>query len=364
MEKKKFFKSDSIQTVITSLICCLIGLFFGFLLLLAINPEHAFSDGIVTVIKSFFGWASEKYQIKYLGYVLSKSAPLFITGASILFAYKAGLFNIGASGQYTVGAVIALMLALIYKLPWWICCLVSILGGAIYGAISGALKAFFNVNEVISGIMLNWISLYVANMILKSNSTVFNSAINETYKISDSSLLPNCGLNTLFGYPNINISIFICVVLAIVLYVVINKTTFGYELRATGSNKHAAKYAGMREKINIILTMAISGALSGLAGAIFYLSGYETWKFPSSVPSLGFDGISVAFLGGLSPIGTIISSFFISYIQYGGSRLSTEFFSPEIGTTISSIIIYLCAFVSFMKYLLNKAPSKKNKEVK
>ena len=152
----------------------------------------------------------------------------------------------------------------------------------------------------------------------------------------------------------VTIAIPLTIIIAILINIVLDKTTFGYELKATGYNKNAAKYAGMKEKLNIILTMAIAGALAGLASAFYYLTDIQQWKTSSSVPGMGFNGIAVAFLGGLNPIGSIFAGFFIQHITLGGSFIDMRYFNPQIADLISSIIIYACAFGLFIKDILSK----------
>ena len=153
------------------------------------------------------------------------------------------------------------------------------------------------------------------------------------------------------------------VVIAILVWIVLEKTRFGYELRATGNNKNAAKYCGMAEKRNIILTLVISGALAGMGAAMLYLTGYEQWQCStSSVPGMGFNGIAAAFLGGLHPMGTILASFFIQHITAGGAYVDKSMYCAQISDLISAIIIYLCGFVLFMKYAMNSAIARREEK--
>jgi simple sugar transport system permease protein len=238
------------------------------------------------------------------------------------------------------------------------------IAGAVFGAAVGVLKAYRNVNEVISGIMLNWIGLYTVNMAL---SKVKETASPYTLPVTSqnpSALLPTLGLGALFGNNKyVTIAIPLSIIIAVLIWVVLNKTVFGYELRATGLNKEAAKYSGMKEKTNTILTLAIGGALAGLGAAFLYLSGYEQWSVTqSSVPSMGFNGIAATFLGGLHPIGTIFSSYFIQHITSGGSYLDKAVFPAQISDLISAIIIYLCGFVAFFRYFINTQLAKRSQD--
>ena len=351
---KRILKNNAVQSLLASLACIIFGLLIGYIVLLFINPAGAW-DAILTVIKNFFYYPSKPAALKYFGSTLVKTVPLMLCGLSVLFAYKVGLFNIGAAGQYVAGAGAALYLALALNQPWYVCIIGAMLAGAMLGAISGALKSYCNVNEVISCIMLNWISLYVVNMIL---TTVKETTSPYTFTLASTNpaaLIPSLGLGKLFSNNQyVTIALPIAILVSIFIWIVLEKTRFGYELRATGNNKHAAKYCGMNEKRNIILTMVIAGALAGLGAALLFLTGFEQWQCSqSSVPTMGFNGIAAAFLGGLNPIGNIFSSYFIQHITNGGAYVDKTMYCAQISDLISAIIIYLCGFVAFFKYFIN-----------
>ena len=353
---KKILKNQAVQSLLASLLCILMGLLIGYIVLLFINPAGA-GEAIITVIKNFFYYPSKAAVIKYFGNTLVKTAPLLMCGLSVLFAYKVGLFNIGAAGQYVVGVAASLYLALALHMPWYVCLVAAMVAGALLGAISGLLKSYCNVNEVISCIMLNWISLYGTNLLLNNVKETASPYTFNLVNVNASALIPSMGLSKLFaGNRYVTIAIPIAVIVAVMVWVILEKTKFGYELRATGNNKNAAKYCGMNEKRNIILTMMISGALAGLGAALLYLTGFEQWQCSqSSVPGMGFNGIAAAFLGGLNPIGTIFSSYFIQHITNGGAYVDKSMYCAQISDLISSIIIYLCGFVAFFKYFMNSA---------
>ena len=352
-QKNSILRNKGVQSLLASLLCIIIGLIIGYLVLLAINPAGAW-EAILTIVKNFFYYPSGPARMKYLGSTLVKTAPLLMCSLSVLFAYKVGLFNIGAAGQYVVGAGASLYCALGLQMPWFVCLIAGILAGAVLGGISGALKAYRNVNEVISCIMLNWISLYVVNALL---SNVKESASPYTMTLSStnpSAIIPSLGLGEFFANNQyVTIAIPMTVVVAILIWVLLEKTKLGYELRATGCNKFAAKYCGMQEKRNIILTMVIAGGLAGFGAGAFFLTGFEQWQCTqSSVPAMGFNGIAAAFLGGLNPIGAIFSSYFIQHITNGGAYVDKTMYSAQISDLISSLIIYLCGFVFFFKIAL------------
>ena len=356
---KKLLKNPGFQAFAASIICIILGLLIGYIVLLFINPEGA-AESILNVIKNFFTWKRPNQQLKQFGNTLSKTMPLLMCSLSILFAYKVGLFNIGTAGQYVAGACASLYAALAWGWGWLPCMLFAMIAGALLGSIVGVLKSYCNVNEVISGIMLNWISLYLTNTILSSVKEVASPYTKYITDVNPSALLPNAGLDKLFNKNQyITIAVPLALLIAIAVSVILNKTKLGYELKATGNNKNAAKYSGMAENRNIILTLVISGALAGLGAAMLYLTGYMRWECTqSSVPGMGFNGIAAAFLGGLSPIGAIFSSFFIQHITDGGQYVNTNFYSSQISDLISSVIIYLCGFVLFIKITMKKKKRK------
>ena len=362
--KKNILKNNGVQSLLASLVCVILGLLIGYVVLLFINPDGA-SEAIAAVMKNFLTYSKPETQAKYLGNTLVKTAPLLMCSLSILFAYKVGLFNIGAAGQYCIGVALSLYAALAWGWGWLPCMLLAMVGGGLLGAISGLLKSYCNVNEVISGIMLNWIVLYLTNMLL---TLVKEDTSPYTYVLSHknaAAILPSLGLGSLFnGNQYVGLALPLSVLIAVLVWVVLEKTRFGYELRATGGNKNAAKYCGMAEKRNIILTLVISGALAGLGAAMLYLTGYEQWQCSTStVPGMGFNGIAAAFLGGLNPFGAILASFFIQHITAGGAYVDKSMYCAQISDLISAIIIYLCGFVLFMKYAMNSAIAKREEKL-
>ena len=351
---KNVLKRPGVQAFVASIICILLGLFIGYIVLLFINPQGA-SESILKVIQNFFTSKRANLRLKNFGNTLTKTIPLLMCSLSILFSYKVGLFNIGAAGQYVAGACACLYAGLGWGWGWLPCMLLAIVVAALYGGIVGLLKAYCNVNEVISGIMLNWIGLYITNTILSSVKETASPYTLYLDKVNPSALLPNIGLDKLFNNSTVTIAVPLALIIAIAVSIILNKTRLGYELRATGMNKNAARYAGMAENRNIIMTLMISGALAGLGASMLYQTGYMRWECTmSSVPAMGFNGIAAAFLGGLNPIGAIFSSFFIQHITDGGSNVNTSFYSSQISDVISSVIIYLCGFVLFIKLTMNR----------
>ena len=347
---KKLLQKKGMTSVLASVISIVVGLLFGLVVLYIVNAPMAW-ECFVSMLTT--GLASPAKFSK----VLYQAAPLVMTGLSVGFAFKTGLFNIGASGQYTVGAFAALVTAIIFQMPWYVCMLAGALAGAFWGLFPGLFKALFNVNEVITSIMFNWIGLFVVNLCLLNMekmlppfwvpSPIKDRTASLKYA-NPSAIIPKAGLDELFGSPYINISIILSVLFAILMYVVLNKTTFGYELKACGHNRDAAQYAGINAKRNIVLSMVIAGALSGVAGGLYYLSGEAEYNILKVLQAMGFNGIPVALLATSHPIGTIFSALFVSYIQVGGESMQPHF-AVEMIDIIISVIIYLAAFSLLMQ---------------
>ena len=361
-QKTSLLRQDGFQTLLASLVCILGGLIVGYLVLLIIEPSGAL-NAIFAVMKSFLRYPGI-LKLKYFGQTLTRTVPLLLCALSVLFAYKVGMFNIGVAGQYVAGACAGLYAALAWNMPWYVCLIMAMAAGAVLGAAAGLLKTKCNVNIVISGIMLNWIMLYLTNLLLgtvKSPTSPYTKGLQGT---NPAALIPSLGLGKLFNNEkSVTIAIPLAVLVAVAVWVILNKTKFGYELKATGNNYNAAKYAGMKENRNIILTMMISGALAGMGAGLLYLTGIEEWETTiASVPAMGFNGIAVAFLGGLSPLGSILSAFFIQYITFGGGNVDLQVYCSQISSLISSPIIYLCAFVAFFKFFMGNVIRKQEEK--
>lgn len=318
---------------------------------------------------------------KYISNVIIKATPLLLTGSAVAFAYKAGLFNIGGEGQYIAGTVLAVVVGSQINLPAPlqipIVILVGTLGGAVLGGLVGWLKARFGIHEVITSIMFNWIALYLNNFVVqtdlfhKANSTA-------TVPVNDSSftmLLPNWkvskeGMNALSGIPwfkemlvktDMNVGIIVAIVAAVFIWWLLTRTKVGYEIRAVGLNKDAAQFAGISVEKNVVLCMVISGALCGLAGALTI-----TGTSPHSISTLaafennGFNGLSVAFIAGCSPIGCIPASFLFAGLIYGGQSVQQVMGAPtEIINIMIGTIVFFMALGGIVPMLAERIERKR-----
>ena len=371
--------NDGTKTVVASLLSILMGVIFGGVLLFVVAlclkmPLSSAWEGFRIVLGGVFN-TGRNYDAgsaltfginaRLIGDMLFRATPLIMTGLSVALAYKTGLFNIGAPGQYLMGTAMSIIVALAIDtsvvpafLVWILAFLAAIAAGALWGCIPGLFKAYLNVNEVITSIMTNWIAANLVTLLFDGSRFINNVDFGKTgYTLKTATNgVATAKLGLDFGGGNANAGFLIAIVFAAAAYIVINKTTFGYELRACGSNKNAARYAGMNEKRNIVLSMAIAGGLSAAGAALYFLQGDVEfyWHTSMSLPATGFNGIPVALLASCSPIGCIFSGMFMAYLTISGSQLSTfTAYNEYIANIIIAVIVYLSAFTLFFKGLMS-----------
>lgn len=348
------------NNALKSVLAVILGLIAGALLMAAMghNPAQGYSFLLKGSLSS----------TERIANTIATATPLILTGLSVGFAFRTGLFNIGAPGQMLFGGFAATAVALTCtSLPRPVLLLAIILAGFIAGAlcagIVGFLKAKFNVHEVVGSIMLNWTAYWVVYYLIPQ---YFKSegAETESRQISSLASLKADWLTKAFDGSFINYGIVIAVIAVIVIWFILDKTTLGYQLKAVGFNKDAAEYAGINVNKNVVLTMMIAGSLAGLAGVAQYI-GNATCMQIGVMPSQGFDGIAVALLGNSSPIGVLISALFFGLL-YAGKGFMTTMTSvpPEIADTIMAIIIYFAATSMIFDKVLVKFKRKKNLKAK
>lgn len=294
--------------------------------------------------------------LERIGNTLATATPLILTGLSVTFAFKTGLFNIGTPGQMLFGGFCATAVGLTSGLPSLLLLplmlLAGFMGGALFAFIPGLLKAVFNVHEVVSSIMMNWISFWIVYYTIQAYFK--GNMETESRLLADSATLRAPWLSNLFGGSYINLGLFIAVLTVAVVAFILNKTTFGYELKSVGFNRHAAEYGGISVNKNIILSMMISGGLAGLAGVMQYAGNANNIQI-GVMPSQGFDGIAVALLGGITPIGSLFSALFFGLLYSGrGFMNAMTDVPPEIADTIIATIIYFAATSILVERLLDK----------
>ena len=333
------------------------------MILLVSNPSQALG-GFSMILTGALA-----HGMKGLGQIFYYATPIMLTGLSVGFAFKTGLFNIGASGQFIIGAFasvyVGITMTALGPVHWLVGVIASIIAGGLWALIPGILKAYANVNEVISCIMMNYIGMYAVNSLVKENPVLFDQAKNQSYSVAQSAVLPKLGLDKIFVGSSVNSGILIAILAVIIMHIILNKTVFGFELKAVGLNHNASKYAGVNEKMNIILAMVIAGALSGLGGGLLYLAGSgKHIEILEVLADEGFTGMSVALLGLSNPLGVLVAALFIAYITEGGFYLQLFDFAPEIIDIIIAVIIYFSAFAllfqAIIKHFVTKRSAKES----
>lgn len=384
--KQKFYAKDGSKSVISAIISILIGMLVGTVIIVIVgltSPEitgKGILEGIKLVFLGVFSTGRDGGDLSFgfnpvnMGNLLFRATPLIMTGLSVAVAFKTGLFNIGAPGQYLMGTTATLYVALTIPtetvpawIVWILAFLAGIIAGALWGSIPGILKAYLNINEVITCIMTNWIAANLVTWFFDVRDTLKNSA--EGGKVgyirptaSNGVETFDFGLDKLFPGSQVNGGIIIAIIIAVLMYIIMSKTTFGYQLKACGSNRHAAKYAGINDKLNIIYSMAIAGALSAAGASLYYLSGNTEffWTTYQALPAEGFNGIPVALLASNHPVAVVFTGCFMSMLNIAGMQLKTlTAYNEYITDIIIASIVYLSAFAMIIKMFLNNRQKKK-----
>ena len=358
----------------------IIAIFFGFLVAAIILAATGYNP-LQTFVVLFNGMLSKP---KYIMNVIVKATPIILTGISVSFAFKVGLFNIGAEGQFIMGTIAATIVGIVFDFPpviqYPLVILSGVIVGGLYGAIIGFLKAKYGIHEVITSIMFNWISFYAANYVVvtqrfhQPNSTstypINASGIDFIYNwkkssVGQATLKKSSFMMETVGKTDINIGIIFAIVLAIVVTILLKKTTKGFELRAVGFNKEAAQAAGINVKNNIIHAMLISGAISGLAGALFVTGVSHKISTLGMFENYGFNGLSVALIAGNSPIGTIFAGLLFAGLSYGGRSIQSQIGAPsEIIDIMIGTIVFFVALTKIFPILADKFLKKGEKHDK
>ena len=382
-------RSDGFNKLLSSLISIVVGLLVGGIVVLIVGlvepkiTSGSIWDGIRLIFAGILSTGRDAagsltwgFNAQNIGNMLFRATPLIMTGLSVAVAFKTGLFNIGAPGQYLMGTLASLCIALgipSSSVPagviWVLALLGGMLAGALWGAIPGLLKALLNINEVLACIMTNWIAANLVTWMFDISN--FKNIAESTksgyiYKTSYNGVATaKMGLDKLFPGSQVNGGVLLAILLAIVVYIIMQKTTFGYQLKACGSNRHAARYAGIPDKRNIVLSMAIAGALAGAGAALYWLSGNTEfyWTTYQSLPVVGFNGIPVALLAINNPIGVIFAGIFMAMLNIVGMQLTNlTAYNEYITDVIIAVIVYLSAFSLVIRMMLVNI--RKRKELK
>ena len=383
--KENFFsklrQKAGFKSVASSILCIIAGLLIGLVVMIIlsfVNERTSVGDafyGLSILLGGPFSSGSSAYIVTNLGDMVFYATPLIMTGVSVAIAYKTGLFNIGAAGQFLMGMTGSLLVALnidttgnpaLGVLVWIMAVLVGAVCGMLWGAIPGFFRAVFNVNEVIVCIMTNWIAANIVSWVFGTMPHLINSGSGKSGYLITTAVTgngtPTLGLDKIFRGSYIDAGIVVAILIAVGIHVMLTKTTFGFELRACGSNKDAAKYAGLKDKRDIVISMAIAGALSAAGAALYYLAGNTElyWSTYQSLPAIGFNGIPVAMLALTNPIGVIFSALFMSMLNIIGLQItSLTAYNEYITDVIIAAIVYLSAFALLIKQFISRRIARK-----
>ena len=349
---EKFLNSKFFLAVISIAISFVVGAVF--LLILKINPLTAYA----TLISGAFG------KVKYISSSIIYATPLVFVGLSVAFSFRTGVFNIGAEGQFVVGSMAACVVGILVKAPSYIliplCFIAAALAGALWGVIVGYLKIRFGINEVLSMIMFNWIAYYLSNFIAGIPGIHNSGSAEATEYVQDAALifLPSSWIENLGLAKTANWGIFIAILFVVLVYVIIEKTTLGYELKAVGYNQNAALYGGISVSRSVMLALAISGALAGLGGAMQLLGLGKRISVFTSQEGFGFDGIIVALIGASNPFGVLFAALFYGALKYGGSKLNLINCPSEVISIITGTVVFFIAISHIFRFRLSKGGKK------
>ncbi|WP_404452681.1 ABC transporter permease [Virgibacillus necropolis] len=346
--------SNKLFNILVPVISVLLGLISGAILMLVFGYNPI--EGYLALWNGAFG------DMYFLGETVRQITPYILTGLAVAFAFRTGLFNIGAEGQVIVGWLAAIWVGLAVDAPIYIhmplAIVAAAVAGGLWGFIPGILKAKLGVHEVIITIMLNYTALYVANAIIRN---VLTDSKDSTETIPATASMASEWLQQITFYSRMHYGILLALFAAIIMWFIIEKTTRGYELRSVGFNQHASKYAGMNVQKNIILSMVISGAFAGLAGATEGLGTFGYMSVQSGFTNLGFDGIAVALLGANTAIGVIIAACLFGVLKVGALNMPL---AADVPAELVDIIIALIIFFVASSYIIRWAILRFKKEGK
>ena len=398
MKKESLLSRKGTQSVLASLISILIGMVAGAIIILVVGLTAADLglksawEGIKLVVAGLFstgrnaaGQLTFGFNATNMGNMLFRATPLVMTGLSVALGMKAGLFNIGTPGQYLMGTCATLFIA--ESIPstaaseafaliqwggapafamnpaiiWFLAFLGGILAGALWGAIPGLLKALLNINEVLACIMTNWIAANLVTWVFdvsRLKNAIDGNKLSYVYKTAENGVQTSkMGLDAIFTGSQINGGILIAILLAIVVYIMLSRTTMGYEIKACGMNRYAARYAGIADRKTIVMTMAIGGALAAAGGSLYYLAGNTElfWSTYQSLPAEGFNGIPVALLAANNPIAVVFTAMFMSMLDICGQQLrNLTAYNEYITDVIIAVIVYMSALSLVIRVAIGK----------
>jgi len=360
----RFLAAEGFSSLIAAFLTIILGLCISFVILLIFQRGVAVEAFHVMITGSFGTIGVQKGMARVLFY----TAPLMLTGLSFGFTLKAGVFNIGVAGQFVVGmltsVIVAIRCADIFgDYIWLAAVLAGVAAGAGWGALQGVLQAYFNIHPIVCGIMLNYIGLFAITAVCEADPQVYAKGRGWTEVVPLQAIIPDGGMDHIFGKTSaVNIGLWFAILFCIIAYFILKKTDFGYEIKAVGYNPNASQYAGINVKRTVIMTMLMAGLFAGLGGAIQHLGAADThYAITDALPQQGFTGVSIALIASGNPVGVIFAAIFIAFLQVGGLGMQAYGLQPDFVNVITSLIIYFCAFSFVFKFLYNKLLKKLRK---
>lgn len=298
-------------------------------------------------------WRGAFGETYYLGETIRQMTPYILAGLAVAFAFRTGLFNIGVEGQLLVGWIAAVWVGLAVDLPKIIhlplAIIAAAVAGALWGFVPGFLKARLRVHEVIVTIMMNYIALHMTNYFIRY---VLSDRKDSTPRVPESASLVSPFFENITDFSTLHNGIFLALIAAFIMWFILEKTRTGFELRAVGFNQHASEYAGMSVRRNIIMSMVISGAFAGIAGAMEGLGTFGNAFIHSGFSGVGFDGIAVALLGGNTAIGVVLAAFLFGALKVGALMMPDANVPKELVEIVIALIIFFVASSYMIKWLL------------
>ncbi len=344
--------SNRTKNIIVPIIAVLLGMLVGTIIMLITGYDPVAAFGAL--------WNGAFGDSYFTGETIRQITPYILAGLAVAFAFRTGLFNIGVEGQLIVGWLAAVWVGVAFELPKVIHLPLAVLAGAAAGAlwafIPGLLKARFRVHEVIVTIMMNYVALHVTNYIIRS---VLSESSDRTELVHQSASLRSPFFESLTDYSRLHWGIFIALICVFIMWFILEKTSRGYELKAVGFNQHASEYAGMNVKSNIIMSMVISGAFAGLAGAMEGLGTFGYAATKGGFTGVGFDGIAVALLGANGPIGIILAAILFGSLKVGALNMPLEAGVPnELVDIIIALIVFFVAASYMIRMFIDRISKK------
>ena len=358
VKTKRFVSKEKNLKFTVPMVAIFLGFAFGILIMIitGINPLGFFVglfEQLTGINLNKIGTDKTVFNPRHIGEFFVYSMPIILTGLSVAFAFRTGLFNIGAEGQLLMGALGAIVVGVVFDLPMIIhlpfAIITGVLFGAAWGFVPGFLKAKFNVHEVVVTIMMNYLALYTSNYFLK---ILPGSSNIKTVPVSETASLASDFFYDLTNKSRFHWGFILVIIAVFVFWLIIDKTTFGFELRSAGFNKHASKYAGMKVDRNIMLSMVIAGAFAGLAGVVLAIGTFDYGRVLVAAEGYGFDGIAVALVGGTAAVGSLLAGLLFGALKAAQPLMQSRGIPKDISNIIMASIVFFVAMQNAIRRFL------------